>query len=158
MTMGIEDVVLDVGAIEARSQAAPPAGREEIGPVVLMGKVDRYSLHPDLLSMSLHHRAPRGGGKSRPVRRTRARGQADLPAVLMVRMRRNSSSAWGYSRTMSGEPLLDATRVVVGLVARQILLGVGHHQLQYLGPAHVGTPRLHHVGQVGQGRWRPGPP
>lgn len=48
------------------------------------------------------------------------------------------------------EPLLDATRVVVGLLAGQILLGVAHHQLQHLGPAHVGTAGLHHVGQVGQ--------
>jgi hypothetical protein len=59
--MGIEDVVLDVGAIELGRRL--PRQGAKIGPVVLMGKVDRHSLHPDLLSMSLHHRALRGGGQ-----------------------------------------------------------------------------------------------
>ena len=61
VTMGIEDVVLDVGAIELGRRL--PRQGAKIGPVVLMGKCDRYSLHPDLLSLSLHHKVPRGGGQ-----------------------------------------------------------------------------------------------
>ncbi|MNJ32053.1 hypothetical protein D3C77_267080 [compost metagenome] len=59
VAMGIEDVVLDVGAIELGRRL--PRQGAKIGPVVLMGKCDRYSLHPDLLSLSLHHRVPRCG-------------------------------------------------------------------------------------------------
>ena len=41
VTMGIEDVVLDVGAIELGRRL--PRQGAKIGPVVLMGKVDRHS-------------------------------------------------------------------------------------------------------------------
>ena len=61
VAMGIEGVVLDVGAVELGRRLARQGAK--IGPVVLMGKCDRYSLHPDLLSLSLHHKVLRGGGQ-----------------------------------------------------------------------------------------------